>query len=74
MKTFFFSFGLHVTLDRKNELILGVKIFILDFLILKFSESPGPPPLENPAYATGSVGVALPYDQYLNCRGSASPH
>ena len=31
-------------LDRKNELILGAKTFILDFLISKFSE--------NPAYAT----------------------
>ena len=36
-------FGLHLTFDRKNGLIVGVKVFILDFLILRFSESPGPP-------------------------------
>ena len=35
-------------------LILGEKIFILIFVLLKFSEFPGPPPFQNPAYATDS--------------------
>ena len=44
---FFFFFGLHLILGRKTDLILGWKIFILVFIILKFSEFPGlpPPPL-----------------------------
>ena len=35
-------------------LILGEKIFILIFVLLKFSEfpAPPPPPFLNPAYAT----------------------
>ena len=50
MKTFFWSspkFG------QKNGLVLGWKVFILVFIILKFSEFLGLPPFENPAYATG---------------------
>ena len=44
MKTFFFvCFALHLIFDRKNWLIMDVKIFIQDFLYLGFSESPGPP-------------------------------
>ena len=38
-----FFFGLHLILDRKTGLILGGKIFILIFVILKFSEFPAPP-------------------------------
>ena len=40
---FFVCFALHLTFDRKNGLIVDVKIFIQDFLILRFSESPAPP-------------------------------
>ena len=51
MKTFFF--GLHLILDRKIGLILGETIFILIYVLLKFSEIPAPPPpFQNPAYAT----------------------
>ena len=42
MKTFFF--GLHLILGRKTDLVLGWKIFIPVFTILKFSEFPAPPP------------------------------
>ena len=35
-------FGLHLILDRKTGLILGEKIFILIFVLLKFSEVPAP--------------------------------
>ena len=49
----FVCYALHLTFDRKNGLIVDVKIFIQDFLILRFSESPAPPPFQNPAYATG---------------------
>ena len=42
---------------------MGVKIFILDFLILRLSESPGPsPPFENPAHAT--VYSLVCFDNY----------
>ena len=41
MKTFLF-FGLHLILDRKTDLVLGWKFFILVFIILKFLP---PPPL-----------------------------
>ena len=35
------------------DLVLGRKIFILAFIILKISKFPAsPPPFENPAYAT----------------------
>ena len=47
-----FFFGLHLILCIKTDLVLGWKIFILIFIILKFSEFPGPPPFENPVYAT----------------------
>ena len=36
-------FGLHLILGRKTDLVLGWKIFILVFIILKFP--PPPPPL-----------------------------
>ena len=39
---------------QKFGLILGEIIFILNFVLLKFFEFSGsPPPLQNPAYATG---------------------
>ena len=37
----FFSF--HLILGRKTDLVLGWKVFILVFIILKFSEFSGPP-------------------------------
>ena len=46
-------FGLHLILDRQTGLILGGKIFILTFVLLKFSEFPAPLPFQNPAYTTG---------------------
>ena len=36
-------FGLHLILGRKTDLVLGWKIFILVFIILKFSEFSGSP-------------------------------
>ena len=49
-------FSLHLSFGRKADLVLGWKIFILVFIILKFSEFPAPlPPFENPAYATASA-------------------
>ena len=35
-----FFFGLHLSLGWKTDLVLGWKIFILVFIILKFSGSP----------------------------------
>ena len=45
-------FTVHLILDRTTGPILGGKIFIMIFVILKFFEFPGPP-FQNPAYATG---------------------
>ena len=45
-------FGFQLILDRKIALILGEKIFILIFVLFKFSEFL-PPPFQNSAYATG---------------------
>ena len=45
-------FGIHLSLSRKMDLVLGWKIFILVFIIFQFSEFPAPPPFENPAYST----------------------
>ena len=57
---FLFLFSLHLILGRKADLILGWKIFILVFIILKFSEFPGPPPpFKNPAYATDPAKYVL---------------
>ena len=36
----FFFFGLHLILGRKTDLVLGWKIFILVFIILKFLAPP----------------------------------
>ena len=47
--------GLHLILGRKTDLVLGWKFFIPVFIILKFSEFPGLPPFQNPAYATATV-------------------
>ena len=61
-------FGRHLNLGRKTDLVLGWKIFILVFIILKFSEFPAPSPFENPANATGYdifVGFALFLFQYI---------
>ena len=44
-----FFVGLHLILGRKADLVLGWKIFIVIFIILKFSEFPAPL-FENPAY------------------------
>ena len=38
-----FFFGLHLSLGRKMDLVLGWKIFILVFIIFKFSEFLPPP-------------------------------
>ena len=35
--------GIHLSLGRKTDLVLGWKIFILVFINLKFSEFPGSP-------------------------------
>ena len=41
---------------QKNGLMLGETIFILIFVLLKFSEVPGPyPPFQNPAYAIALI-------------------
>ena len=48
---FFCFFGLHLILGRKTDLVLGRKIFILIFIIFKFSVFPDAR-LKNFVYAT----------------------
>ena len=66
-----FLFGLQLILDRKIGLILGDTIFILNFVLLKFSEFPAPPSFQNPAYATAGTCSIFSFSAFFFCRSFA---